>query len=475
MRHDTSLHCVRFPFRTGLQHTTTIVPGGTSHIPLTVPTVPEVLKTGGYSTHMLGKWHLGYAKWAFTPIRRGFDSYFGYLQGQEDYYNKTLGWKFGSGYDFWEDDQVHYGVKGGYSLDQYMERFRLTLDQYVAAYPSGKAQQEHPLFVYMAHQTIHVPLEARSDEKACSKITEKWRKVYCCMMIELDAALKDMVDSLQGHGLWNDTLLLLTTDNGGMVRYAVDKNGVPSWPASVGSNFPLRGSKVSLFEGGVRGTGVVNGGDNVMLNFGARGSSYAGLMHAVDFAGICIGVSQADSAVTLAKDDGSAIDGINLLPAIIRQPQSQASLPKRDNVPLNINYGGRDFTAVRFGKWKLFFGKPFVLVGQNGWSPQNGGALEKGNWSCGHLHLFDIEKDPVERHELLHNSKGAYKEVVKQGVKILAKYMLRYRKPQPNLIHPRGLPIFHNQTWAPFLHDEDESYVAEQHKSIHPPEQFLYL
>jgi arylsulfatase A-like enzyme len=66
--------------------------------------VPEQLRGAGYSTAAIGKWHLGYAKWAYTPTGRGFDSHVGYLQGpttttrrsaaghqQTDYYNKTLG------------------------------------------------------------------------------------------------------------------------------------------------------------------------------------------------------------------------------------------------------------------------------------------------------------------------------------------------------------------------------------------------
>ena len=75
----------QFSFKLGLQSINTIGPGETQHIPFAAPTIAELLKKAGYQTHMLGKWHLGYASWNMTPTARGFDSHYGYLQGAEDY------------------------------------------------------------------------------------------------------------------------------------------------------------------------------------------------------------------------------------------------------------------------------------------------------------------------------------------------------------------------------------------------------
>ena len=62
-----------------------IVPGEPWGLPLDETTLPQILKQYNYSTHAVGKWHLGFHKWAFTPINRGFDDFFGYYQGKEDY------------------------------------------------------------------------------------------------------------------------------------------------------------------------------------------------------------------------------------------------------------------------------------------------------------------------------------------------------------------------------------------------------
>ena len=75
----------QFSFKLGLQCINTIGPGTAEHLPLDAPTIPELLKKVGYQTHMLGKWHLGYASWKYTPTGRGFDTHFGYFQGAEDY------------------------------------------------------------------------------------------------------------------------------------------------------------------------------------------------------------------------------------------------------------------------------------------------------------------------------------------------------------------------------------------------------
>ena len=80
------------------------------------------------------------------------------------------------------------------------------------------------------------------------------------MIVELDDSVGRLFLKLQSAGIWNNTLLAVVTDNGGMVRFRIDRDGQPLFPASAGNNWPLRGSKATLFEGGVRGTAFVSGG-----------------------------------------------------------------------------------------------------------------------------------------------------------------------------------------------------------------------
>merc|ERR1719199_1029259 len=109
------------------------------------PTLAERLRDIGYKTHMLGKWHLGYDSWNATPIGRGFDTHFGYFQGAEDYYTKTIN----GGFDFWDNRRPAYEYQGGYSLTQYHERAQKLISEH---------DKTQPFFLYFAHQTIHAPI-----------------------------------------------------------------------------------------------------------------------------------------------------------------------------------------------------------------------------------------------------------------------------------------------------------------------------
>ena len=256
----TALMTGRFPFRVGMQHSTTILPGSTAHVPLETPMLPEMLKTEGYNTHMIGKWHLGYAKEEFTPMGRGFDSHLGYYQAMCDYYKKTVGLKSVglplNGFDFWFNGQPWRDAAGNYSLDQYMTRFKRVVEDYALGHRSIQMQSKSPLFVYFAHQTVHIPIQYRGIENACAHIVSSARRDYCNMIVEFDQALAETVEIMKAHGLWNNTLMLVTTDNGGMVNFHSNGTHYPDSAASAGSNFPLRGSKTTMFEGGVRGTAL---------------------------------------------------------------------------------------------------------------------------------------------------------------------------------------------------------------------------
>merc|ERR1719317_1111367 len=142
----------QYSFKNGLQSIRTIQAGTTQHIPFENPTLPELLRKADYSTHMLGKWHLGYAAWNMTPTGRGFDSHYGYLQGAEDYYTHEAQ---GNGFDFFRNREVDRNGTGTYSTTLYHQYMTELLEVYNAS------TEAKPLFVYMAFQTIHAPFSLR--------------------------------------------------------------------------------------------------------------------------------------------------------------------------------------------------------------------------------------------------------------------------------------------------------------------------
>ena len=217
----------QYSFKNGLQSINTIGPGTTEHIPFENPTFAELMKQQEYYTAMLGKWHLGYAAWNMTPTGRGFDSYFGYLQGAQDYYNHSIG----GGYDFWHDQQdIYSNVVGDYSTGLYDEFMQDLLSDY------NSSRKTEPLFIYMAFQTVHTPIQTSPDNyAACAGIKDEGRKTYCNKMRYLENAIEDYINLFKRYNLWNDTLLILSTDNGGMPYWSDNVNNLV---VSYGCNMP---------------------------------------------------------------------------------------------------------------------------------------------------------------------------------------------------------------------------------------------
>ncbi|XP_028987129.1 uncharacterized protein LOC114844165 isoform X1 [Betta splendens] len=134
----------RYQIHTGLQHSI-IRPRQPSCLPSHLDTLPERLREAGYSTHMVGKWHLGFYRKACLPTRKGFDSFFGSLTGSVDYYS------YGScdgpglcGYDLHEDEAVAWGHEGKYSTLLFTQRARKILQNHDPA--------ERPLFLLLSLQ-----------------------------------------------------------------------------------------------------------------------------------------------------------------------------------------------------------------------------------------------------------------------------------------------------------------------------------
>jgi arylsulfatase A-like enzyme len=190
-----------------------------------------------------------------------------------------------------------------YSMPAYMAAAKAAIAQ--AQQPNAK-----PMLMYFAHQEVHIPLMPPIDpsiDAVCANVTvTENRNRLCRMAVELDRNVGTFVEELKAARMWDDTLLWVTTDNGGMAAFQ------PAWPASASSNYPLRAGKTTLFEGGVKGVGFVQGGRNV-LPHAARGTAYGGLMHAVDIlptlagaAGLAPSAANLDGVDLWAEISGAA-------------------------------------------------------------------------------------------------------------------------------------------------------------------------
>lgn len=211
--------------------------------------------------------HLGFYKWEFTPTFRGFDSFMGFYHGGEDYFKHS---SFGY-YDMRRDPSPQCGNGCSEIAWDAMNKYSTTIfsEEAVKIVDKHSAHAASPLFLYLAYQAVHSPAEVPKDYLAPyeNTIADFKRRKFAAMLSAMDEGIGNVTAALKRNKLVENTLIIFSTDNGGPTT---TDDGIGS------RNWPLRGGKHSLFEGGVRGTAMVHG-------WGIHGRSYSGLMHAADW------------------------------------------------------------------------------------------------------------------------------------------------------------------------------------------------
>lgn len=247
-------------------------------VPTDVKSLADKLRGDGedYRCYMQGKWHLGQFQDDVLPTRRGFHSYLGMVHGMSDHYTRVATEIFNC-----TSDDIFAGpctpssetptcvtytgtdlldgvvpVTGSqlktekHSTDLLTDRFHSDLSDYLAFH------NNKPLFMHLNYLANHYPLEAEpgyetqywKDKRAAQggilTSEQQLRSNYAAMLKHVDQRVSDIVQRLKNEGLWQHTILVVTNDNGGD-------------PKNSGSNYPLRGSKFSLYQGGIKGVGFI--------------------------------------------------------------------------------------------------------------------------------------------------------------------------------------------------------------------------
>ena len=279
------------------------------------------------------------------------------------------------------------------------------------------------------------------------------------MLFELDEAVKEMVQEYKALGMWDDLLILTLTDNGGMVNFAQDaKNpqnpNFPLFPASQGSNYPLRGSKGTLFYDGVRSTAFASGG---IIPKASRGRRLDVLAHVVDFSAT---VLEAANIIPIQKEK-LGLDGQSLYSLIMNKKGTKTL---RDHVPINIVLGGKQYSAVRFGDYKLIVDDYFINEAQ-GWFDENGDLKEPSPpIAKGSVSLYNLKNDPEERKDLA----GENPHLVHYGKDLIDMYVQggNYLEPQESKrLRVAALPFFHGGAWKPWMNEVEWTALYERFKS----------
>ena len=290
----------------------------------------ERLQTLGYRTHVVGKWHLGFCNVNFTPTYRGFNTFRGFYTGAETYYDHTRAAGNKKYYDFRINNTVDTSARGHYSTDI------ITKESLKIIKMHSHNNLSEPLFLYVPYQATHAPLEApESEYKEIKRKVNAPRDIYRAMLSRLDKGVRLIVRKLQSLGMWDRTLLVFSTDNGGAVSRA-------------GSNHPLRGTKGTLFEGGTHGVGFVAGG---FLGRGNKGAIHDGLFHITDWYPTLL-------AAANHTDTDYDVDGVS-------QWEMLKNLSESNRKEIVYNLKILPVTgAIRVGDFKLMFARKF---NKDGW------------------------------------------------------------------------------------------------------------
>ena len=268
---------------------------------------PTGSSAAGYVTGLVGKWHLGEAA-AFHPRRRGFDEFFGFLGGGHTYFAEGKA-------DILPRDEP---VQGEGLPDR---RLR----------PRGRrvhrAASVGPFFLYVAFNAVHTPMDATDERLArFAAIGDHTRRTYAAMLSAMDEAVGKVLAALRETGLEENTLIVFFSDNGGPTMLGTTING--------SRNDPLRGSKRTTLEGGIR----------VPFVLSWKGKLPAGKVYDRPVIQLDI-LPTALAAAGVPAGTDAKLDGVDLVPYLDRPRHRSAS---RD---LYWRLGGQ--AAIRRGDWKL--------------------------------------------------------------------------------------------------------------------------
>ncbi|XP_055353935.1 arylsulfatase I-like isoform X2 [Paramacrobiotus metropolitanus] len=432
---------MRFGLQSGV-----LSPGNRRGIPLKEKLLPQYFKELGYATHMIGKWHVGYAAPELTPTLRGFDSFLGYYNGYIDYFTHNMNTSaepFSNGHDLWNALTPATNYTGQYLTDIFTDRALQRINQH---------DFEKPLFVYLAHMAPHWANEhdpvQSTDEytKRFPHIDHKEKRKYAGTIAALDDSVKKIMDALHNHQVENNTIVIFVADNGGTGQERRLQGGAQF---THGSNWPLRGTKSTWFEGGVRTVGIVW---SRLLQH--PGTVWNGLMHLTDW------------LPTLMAAAGGMpvrnVDGVDQWKALVEAAPSMRTelLIQADAI--------RDDYALRWYQYKLLVKqKPGVGYNADRWyEPVDGIIPEYINGSspasvyCAPAHstdrpcnlgmspcLFDLYADPCERD----NVAADYPDVVKLMLDKLWAYNATGLHVPSQPEDPMGLPSLHGGLIKPWL------------------------
>lgn len=401
----TSAQSGRLPVHVQMQNNPPFDPH--AGMPRNMTGIAERLLEAGYKTHYVGKWDVGMATHKHTPKGRGYQTSLGYFNHDNDRWTQKCVHRCGCEdhadnpevTDFWEDDGPA-ADKNGTDFQEFI--FLNRMEKIIENHDPND-----PLFLFYAPHVAHCPLQvpeqylnrfsfitqdqgrdcANADGDVPNVLMKErqppgfkfhCRRQYRATVNLLDDIIGHVAQKLIEHDLWDNLLLVFTSDNGGP-------------PGHGATNHPLRGGKGSYFEGGVRAAAFVSGG----VVEARKGTKEDGVMHIADWYTTLIKMAGLNVTDRLgAQHKLPPVDGIDMWPLLSGGVQESP----RKELPMSKD-------AIIEGKYKLLRNTQSMSLWQGPLSPNDTVShkeITANSLDCGHQGcLFNVLEDPGEHNNLI--------------------------------------------------------------------------
>ena len=269
-------------------------------------TIAEALKTEGYSTGLIGKWHLGDKK-QNHPLNNGFDYFWGFISGARNY--------------FYDPNEVNRNsirnVVENYSQTKFDGYLTDVLGDKAISFIDKNYQSNNPFFLFLSFNAPHTPMHAKKE--VLEKFKDNPRKVYASMMWSMDEAIGNVIKSLKENNQYDNTIIYFLSDNGA----AMSNDASP---------FPFKGWKGNQYEGGIKTPMIMTWKNKIKSN-----TQFDGFISALDIFKTSLEVSNVNKDLMIKADGKNIMNHLN------------------DNTITNENLFWRKdkMATVRSGKYKL--------------------------------------------------------------------------------------------------------------------------
>ena len=482
--------------------------------------LPEQLnKQFNYTSYMIGKWHLGMKTGDYLPSSRGFSKFYGFYLGCSDYWSHYSNVDDGdqTGLDLHEggeglgmragEERPVYNTGGVYSTDLYSQKAAEWISDH------GKERPDSPMFMYLAYQATH---SANNDfvqapdsyiekfdnispknetcgqydspgSKTCTR--RAMRKTIAATVSNLDDGIKTVVDALKRAGMYEDTLIIYSSDNGG------PPNGTNN---NMMNNFPLRSGKGSSFEGGIRAAGFIHG--KGLQRTGINN----GLFHVTDWYKTLLqaaaGATDKKVRVMMKENEMPWKDGDGLANWNVLSSADPHAPSVRTELVIAAQAEGSDLKthALRQGDFKIIWNAN-LMYGNNWWYLPPGKAWNYSDSltiKCSEPPkdisdnicdqdfprspcLYNISADPCEHHNLASKFPKIVKAMTSRMSALKRSTVLTWKNFQK--ADKRAFPLNHGKTvpitpkplaggpqsyqgvWAPWLTPEESAKTYPEH------------